>query len=152
MDPSYYHEPKTSWDLLQVTMTTQEWIKKARDYNVDIEEEVHKIDQTIVDAPEPDPTTHLLSEVAILQQLMLQGMYCSRIIRKLAKAEIQRTAEIGRANPQLQSQIWLINDCERWALSQLPSEWCLGDPTRTIHKYYALKEKINEMTFKVCSR
>lgn len=151
MEPSI-PEPKTSWDLLQLTETTHEWIKKAKELHVDVDEEMRLIVQTIIDAPGSNPATGKLHEVTVVQQLLLRGMYCSRIIRKVAEAEIRCLAQAGREDPELQLLIPLINDCEQWALSQLPSNWQLGDPSSSVHRYHALKYKVNEMVSKVQSR
>lgn len=143
-------QPKTSWDLAQLTLTTQEWIKKARMKNVDVDEEVHLIVQTIIDAPCKEAGD--LAEVTVVQQLMLRGMYCSRIIRKVAEAEIRCLAQAGREDPRMASQKWLIDDCEKWALSQLPSKWHLGDPSHTEHLYHKLSDKLKEMVTKIRSK
>lgn len=141
---------KTSWDLSQLTLTTQEWIKRAKEKNVNVDDEIHHIVQTIVDAPHHE--CGKLAEVTVVQQLMLRGMYCSRIIRKIAEAEIRQLAQAGRDDPKLRSKRVLIDDCERWALAQLPSEWRLGDPSGTERLYYSLSEKLKEMVGKVQSR
>ncbi len=145
-------EPKTTWDLQQLTLTTDQWIKKAKEKNVNVDEEIHLIAQTIMDSPGRDPLSGELHEVTVVQQLILRGMYCSRIIRKIAEAEIRTLAQKGREDPSLRTQRALIDDCERWALAQLPSEWHLGDPGVTERLYYALSAKVKEMAAKVQSR
>lgn len=137
------------WDLKELTLYTQDWFREAEKEGVDISEQKRKIVQVILDAPGPDPRTNKLHEVTLVQQIVVRGMYCSQIIREITLQKIRRIAEAGRQTKELSHKIGLINQCENWALKQLPGKIFLRSPKIMAQQCYWLLGRVDEMRMKI---
>ncbi|WP_154017818.1 hypothetical protein [Candidatus Protochlamydia phocaeensis] len=139
-----------SWELKHLTLITCEWINIARKDGVNVQTQIDKIKQTILDAPSIwDP--HQSPEIIYRHQLTVRGFYCSQIIRKITKHHILQTIKQARQIPALQSQLGLIDGCEKWLLKKLPGKF-VKNPSEMATDCRGLLEKLEEMKGKVLKR
>lgn len=140
-----FHPRYCRWDLQLLVQESIEWTRVARGEGVDISKELAAIQWCVLDGIDVSQMEGGLSEINLNRQIIVRGMYLGRIIRKVTKERIQRLAREGRAHPNLQDQIGMINRCENWALNHLPKKVNLQSYQEVKSRCEQVMNKVEEM-------
>jgi hypothetical protein len=143
----------SEWDLQELEIHTEEWVKKASTYGMDIREKLHNIQLVINQAPElKDPENGQIREVTLIQQLKVRGMYLNGIIHQIAKQmiddRVQQALKIPaiKDNTQLYS---LVLQSEKYLKKLLPPDRTLISPHIIREKYIVLMDELDRISEKI---
>lgn len=140
-------------DLHQLINFTQEKIQSANQAGVNVDTQIHHISCTIIDSPPIyHSNTNEIVELALNRLIIVMGIYCCQIIRKLTKNHIVTMYNQGINRPEFQKMHGLMKQCKDWALKQLPEKFTLQPPYVVDLRTRGLLVKVEEMKYKILQK
>lgn len=140
-----------TWKEQYLTITFREWVKNANTMNVDVSKNINKMASVIRD--QPDINSHTKLEVWLVYETTMLNIITCQIVHRMAKALIKRTANTARSMPELQHQVGLINQCEKFLMKRLPDKLPeIVSVETAIEQYRTIQYELERMTEKILSK